>query len=238
MNSTLALERLADVTEVSPRRLHGWLTGGAAIMILDVRARAAFDAGHLPTALHAPLGDPHQLVDMIRTELLTIVVCDTGELSRRVAQLLRFCGLSQVGYLQGGMAGLSDETMRPRTASISPKELRLRLASESRPLVVDTRDAREHRASRIAGSVQCSGSAAIARVAAGRSVVLVSATGRRAGELHAELARSGVDAVVLEGGLSAWIASGEAVARRGVLGRTLVAVGALVATLGAFLFTR
>jgi hypothetical protein len=78
----------------------------------------------------------------------------------------------------------------------------------------------------------------ISRAAAGRDVVLISCTGRRASEAHAALAKVGVKAVVLEGGLDAWMLSGGSVERGGLLNRFLWLAAGMAAVGVVMLATR
>jgi rhodanese-related sulfurtransferase len=78
-------------------------------------------------------------------------------------------------------------------------------------LLLDVRDAHEWAAGRAAHSVHIplSGlSTATPYTTRVRQVIVVSRTGRRASEAVARLRAAGVDAVLLHGGLRAWISAG------------------------------
>ena len=79
------------------------LTG--AVAVLDVRTDAEWNAGHIPGAVHVPLGRlPERLASLPRTVPL-VVHCQGGTRSAIAASLLRAQGFDDVTNLAGGFAG-------------------------------------------------------------------------------------------------------------------------------------
>jgi len=79
--------------------------GAADLMVLDVRERDAFDAGHIPGARHVPRGQLELRIDQVLTDPSTRVVtcCEFGKISTLAAATLRTLGFSRAVALDGGM---------------------------------------------------------------------------------------------------------------------------------------
>ncbi len=75
------------------------------MIILDVRERDAFQAGHIPGATHLPRGQLELRVnEMLPDPTLRIVVyCEIGRISTLAAATLRELGFSRATALDGGM---------------------------------------------------------------------------------------------------------------------------------------
>jgi len=93
--------------------------------------------------------------------------------------------------------------------SIEPAEAMTALSGDA--LLLDVRDAHEWASGRAAHSIHiplAGLSTATPYTTRVRQVIVVSRTGRRATEAVARLRAAGVDAVLLHGGLRAWVAEG------------------------------
>lgn len=81
------------------------LAGSESLLVLDVREREAFEAGHVPGAISLPRG---QLELRVNHELLDptariITCCEFGRISTLAAATLRSMGFQRVAALDGGM---------------------------------------------------------------------------------------------------------------------------------------
>jgi rhodanese-related sulfurtransferase len=96
-----------------------------------------------------------------------------------------------------------------RVPSIEPAEAMTALSGDA--LLLDVRDAHEWAAGRALHSIHIALddlSTATPYTTRVRRVIVVSRTGRRATDAVARLRAAGVDAVLLHGGLRAWVAAG------------------------------
>lgn len=106
-----------SLTELRARVRHD----GGGLLVLDVRERDAFEAGHVPGARHMPRG---QLELRVNEELpdptaRIVTICEFGKISTLAAATLRELGFTRTSALDGGMKawreqGFEVETGRAR----------------------------------------------------------------------------------------------------------------------------
>ena len=79
--------------------------GAADLVVLDVRERDAYDAGHVPGARHVPRGQLELRIDQVLPDPSTRVVtcCEFGKISTLAAATLRTMGYVRAVALDGGM---------------------------------------------------------------------------------------------------------------------------------------
>jgi rhodanese-related sulfurtransferase len=89
----------SEVAELSPAEVAGEHREGRVIL-LDVRERDEWDAGHAPGAVHVPLSllDPSQ----VAAARGVVAVCRSGNRSGTAARMLAAAGV-QVVNMAGGM---------------------------------------------------------------------------------------------------------------------------------------
>lgn len=87
--------------EVSPEEAFAHSTAGEAV-IVDVREQREWEAGHIPGALHLPLGELGARWPELRASDPVIAVCGVGARSAAAAQALRSVGI-EAANLRGGM---------------------------------------------------------------------------------------------------------------------------------------
>lgn len=71
-------------------------------LLVDVRERNEWDAGHAPRAKHYPLSTLGSSIDRLPTERTIVVACRSGNRSKRATRLLRKQGFD-ARNLRGGM---------------------------------------------------------------------------------------------------------------------------------------
>jgi rhodanese-related sulfurtransferase len=89
---------LAELNErISPNRRD--------MVVLDVREKDAFDAGHVPGALHLPRGQLELRVDTVLPDPTARILacCEFGKISTLAAATLRELGYTRAVALDGGM---------------------------------------------------------------------------------------------------------------------------------------
>jgi glyoxylase-like metal-dependent hydrolase (beta-lactamase superfamily II)/rhodanese-related sulfurtransferase len=107
----LLSEAAAKVPFMSLQELSGRLGANSAdLVILDIREKDAFDAGHVPGARHLPRG---QLELRVNAELpdptvRILTCCEFGKISTLAAATLRELGYGRAVALDGGMQAWRD----------------------------------------------------------------------------------------------------------------------------------
>ncbi len=76
-----------------------------AVSVVDVRGAAEWDAGHVPGALHVPLGALRDRVAELPRDRPLVVHCQGGGRAAIAASVLLAAGFSNVAEMRGGMAG-------------------------------------------------------------------------------------------------------------------------------------
>lgn len=84
--------------------------GSDAIVVLDVRERDAFDAGHIKGARHVPRGQLELRIDQVLPDpsVRVVTCCEFGKISTLAAATLRTMGFSRAVALDGGMKAWRD----------------------------------------------------------------------------------------------------------------------------------
>ena len=96
-------------------------SGELGLVLLDVREKDAYEAGHIPGALHLPRGQLELRVNNVLADPTSriLVVCEFGKISTLAAATLRELGFAQAVALDGGMKAWRDRQM-PLTAGSEP----------------------------------------------------------------------------------------------------------------------
>jgi glyoxylase-like metal-dependent hydrolase (beta-lactamase superfamily II)/rhodanese-related sulfurtransferase len=84
--------------------------GNGALVVLDIRERDAFDAGHVPGARHVPRGQLELRIDQVLPDPTVRIVtcCEFGKISTLAADTLRTMGYVRAVALDGGMKSWRD----------------------------------------------------------------------------------------------------------------------------------
>jgi len=100
--------RMRARTELSIAEAVRMINNGAAVV--DVRERAAFDAGHIADAIHLPAAELRTGGEArFKKKRGVLVVCDTGTVSHGCAEALQKAGLEGAFSLRGGLAAWQRE---------------------------------------------------------------------------------------------------------------------------------
>ena len=102
----------ADGLPVAGSRLVGAAEARASVIegatVLDVRERDEYAAGHVPEAVHIPLGELAGRVDEVPGDRPVVAYCGQGERSGTAVSILERAGRTEVVNLDGGIAAWTD----------------------------------------------------------------------------------------------------------------------------------
>ncbi len=98
-------ERVARHPRLGPSALSAALGGSAPPLVLDVRARSEWEAGHIQGSLNLPLPELERRLDELPRGPRVVVQCQGGYRSSIAASLMERRGLPVAGDLHGGFAG-------------------------------------------------------------------------------------------------------------------------------------
>ena len=92
--------------DMAPADLFERINGATPPLILDVRSRAEFDAGHIPGSIHIPFwAVPWRAADLpVGTDHPVVVYCGHGPRALFARAVLRRRGFTRVACLAGHMA--------------------------------------------------------------------------------------------------------------------------------------
>jgi rhodanese-related sulfurtransferase len=104
-------------SEVSPEVARALI--GAGGLLIDVREDDEWDAGHVPGALHIPLGQLVERADELPDDRRLVVVCRSGARSARATAFLASSGFEAFN-LAGGMHAWAQAGLRFQATDGAP----------------------------------------------------------------------------------------------------------------------
>lgn len=104
----------AVTDRVTPQALLAAIDAGTAPVIVDVRTRREYEAGHVPGAIHVPFYTLLVRQDDVPgpREGPVVVYCEHGPRAGVARLALRMTGFTDVRYLDGHMAGWKVQGLR------------------------------------------------------------------------------------------------------------------------------
>ena len=208
----------SDIHAVSFETLDVLLENKEHVLVLDIRTAEEYQSGHLKGASHDVL-DPATLekrVETIQSKIpdvasqYNLVLIDDGDYNaKQTAQTMTDMGI-QTFYLEGGMSTVSENLVSSSQTVIDSKELMQRMDADEDLYLLDVRQPDELLESKIDGAIniplaeifQPNG---MDSIPTDKPVVVICGSGNRATIATYALAQEGVDFLVLEGGMNAWI---------------------------------
>ncbi|MHC5210943.1 MAG: MBL fold metallo-hydrolase [Planctomycetota bacterium] len=208
------LADLPALPALSPQDVESAVSGGA--MVLDVRDKALFGAGHLPGAVNIGLaGSFAPWAGSLLPHDVPLVIVAEGDVGADEARVrLARVGLHAVaGWLAGGVSGWRDAGLElAGLAHVSVDDLARRLAGAAdAPLVLDVRAPGEHASRHVPGAVNLPLPELLSRVDEldpTRPTAVICASGYRSSAAASLLQRAGFERLWnVAGGTNAWVAA-------------------------------
>ncbi len=95
------------ITQLSSENLHDKVTGSEKFVLLDVRAPAEFEDGHIEGAINIPVADLRTRHTELNKEDAIILICSSGNRSSLGVSILGQQGFKNLHNVAGGMTGYS-----------------------------------------------------------------------------------------------------------------------------------
>ena len=111
--SAAAAEDVAP--SISATDLHGQLQQGSGPLVLDVRTREEYTAGHVPGAVNIPHTELAGRLGEIESDRGVVLYCMVGPRARLGEEILRRAGVAKVFHLEGGLAAWRDADLPVET---------------------------------------------------------------------------------------------------------------------------
>ncbi len=184
------------------------------LLVFDLRPREDFASAHIDGSVHAVCDAraKETIMPKIPRDARIVLVCNDGSVSAPTAEMMRSYGFN-TSFLQGGIKTWSTNFVQGDVDSIiSPEQLWRRLSHDEEArdiMILDVREPDEFSDFRIVGStniplVDLFKPEIVARLPKDKEIVTVCPHGNRSMVAVFALARNGIEAKGLYGGLAAW----------------------------------
>ncbi len=202
---------------ISPDELFEFLQNKRdPLLVFDLRPKDSFVAGHIDGSVHA-VCDTHAkdaILPRIPKSTKMVLVCDDGTISGETAQMIKSYGFNDTYFLQGGIKNWDKDLVIKKEVDsiISAEDLwhELNFKDERNSnLLIDVREPNEFSEFKIPGSINIPlqdlfKSEVVAKIPKDKKIVTICPQGNRSMVAVFALARNGIEAKSLFGGLGAW----------------------------------
>lgn len=202
----------SEKNAISADELSGFLQNKTdPLLVFDLRPRDDFTASHIDGSVHAVCDAraKETIMPKIPKSARIVLVCEDGTISGQTAQMMESYGFN-THFLQGGIKNWDKELVKKNVDSIvSTEELWQYLNQKNDVVLVDVREPDEFSDFRIPGSVNIPllnlfKPEVAAELPKDKKIVTVCPHGNRSMVAVFALARNGIEAKGLFGGLAAW----------------------------------
>ncbi|MDY0304157.1 MAG: rhodanese-like domain-containing protein [Sphaerochaeta sp.] len=100
-----------------------------ALVLVDIRSGADFEAGHIEGAYHSAWADLGAVMEKIPTNRQVVIVCYSGQTASQAGGALRLAGFSNVKILTGGMNGWKSAGFEAAETGARPMSSRSNVSS-------------------------------------------------------------------------------------------------------------
>lgn len=102
----LIREAKERITEVAPSTVKEMVDGGEKVVLVDVREHNEWNLGHIPGAIHVPLGElPAEIGKLVPKDARVVAYCARGNRSALAADSMQDMGYTDVRSMSDGWFG-------------------------------------------------------------------------------------------------------------------------------------
>lgn len=207
MNANQDLEKLA----VTAGELRNDLASEKPLLVFDLRSKEHYTQGHIKGSVHAVCDSraKETIMPRIPKSVKIVLIDEEGAMSAETASMMASYGFD-AHFLDGGIKSWSkDLVQRDIDSTISADELWSKIKKEELLVLVDVRQPEEFSEFKIPGSIniplaELFNKESIGKIPKGKQVVTICPHGNRSMVATFALARNGIEASSLAGGLAGW----------------------------------
>lgn len=210
---------------VTADELYADLKSEKPLLVFDLRLKEHFSHEHIEGSVHA-VCDSHAketIMPRIPKGVKIVLIDEDGTMSAETAGMMASYGFD-AHFLKGGIKSWDKGLIKKETrAIIDPEELWSKIKKKEELVLVDVRQPEEFSDFRIPGSINIPLSDlfdknTVNKIPKNKQVVTICPHGNRSMIAAFALARNGIDASSLEGGLAGWgqVLNSQTVTREGV----------------------
>ena len=207
MNTNQEFEKLA----VTAEELHADLKSEKPLLVFDLRLKEHFTHEHIEGSVHAVCDSraKETIMPRIPKGVKIILIDEDGTMSAETAGMMTSYGLD-AHFLKGGIKSWNKGLIRKDIHTIiSPEELWSKIKKKEDLVLVDVRQPDEFSDFKIQGSIniplpELFNKESLNKIPQGKQVVAICPHGNRSMVAAFALARNGIDALSLAGGLAGW----------------------------------
>lgn len=207
MNTNQELEKLAVTTE----ELYADLKSEKPLLVFDLRLKEHFVHEHIEGSVHAVCDSraKETIMPRIPKGVKIVLIDEDGTMSAETASMMASYGLD-AHFLKGGIKSWNKSLVRKDThAIITPEELWSKIKKKEDLVLVDVRQPDEFSDFKIPGSIniplpELFNKESLDKIPKDKQVVAICPHGNRSMVAVFALARNGMDALSLTGGLAGW----------------------------------
>lgn len=196
---------------VTAEELYADLKSEKPLLVFDLRLREHYIHEHIEGSVHAVCDSraKETIMPRIPKGVKIVLIDEDGTISAETASMMASYGLDS-HFLKDGIKGWNRGLIKKETHStISPEELWSKIKKKENIVLVDVRQAEEFSDFKIPGSINIPLSElfkkeSVDKIPKNKQIVTICPHGNRSMVAAFALARNGIDALSLTGGLAGW----------------------------------
>jgi len=196
--------------EITSEELNKSLQKNEPMLLFDLRLQDVYKEGHIDGSVHAVCNTKTKdtLMPQIPKNVKLVLIDEDGKMSAETAEMMRSFGLDAY-YLKGGMNDWTDKVVKGSPSdAVNPNELTEKL-HDPNVYLLDVRDPDEFSDYSISGSTniplpELFKPENISKIPQDKEIITICPHGNMATLATFALARNGLKARILNGGLAGW----------------------------------
>ncbi len=207
MNPNYELEKLAITSE----ELQNDLKSEKPLLVFDLRLKDHFNLGHIEGSVHAVCDSraKETIMPRIPKGVKIVLIDEDGAMAAETANMMASYGFD-AHFLKGGIKNWNKGLVKKEIQSIiTPEKLWSKISKKEDLVLVDVRQPDEFLDFKIPGSIniplpELFNKESVNKIPKGKQIVTICPHGNRSMVAAFALARNGIDALSLAGGLAGW----------------------------------